>query len=173
MTVASSSVPIPTKDSVWSLDRMFMIIIAGALGTVAFGIFGQGISPLMGGSNLAPVPLAGSVFKSIAGFGYKPAAYLLHYFAGVICYPLAFALIARPIWQKFAPILPWFVVAVMFGVIQWVFALYVMAHLVAGMPPFLKFSGITWAALYGHIIYALVAIGVSQYLTVHWGSKKT
>lgn len=34
------------------------------------------------------------------------------------------------------------------------FALFVLAHLVLGMPAFLGFSGITWAALVGHVIYA-------------------
>lgn len=149
-----------------NIERLLTIFIAGGFGTLAFSIFGQGISPLLGGSNLAPVPLAGSVFKSIAGFGSKPMAHLLHYFAGIMCYPLAFALVGQPIWQKFMPALPWYVVAVAFGVIQWFFALYIMAHLVAGMPPFLKFSGITWAALYGHIIYALIAVGISQHLRV-------
>jgi hypothetical protein len=32
-----------------------------------------------------------------------------------------------------------------------------MAHLVAGNKPFLGWGGITWVALWGHIIYALVA----------------
>lgn len=151
-----------------SLERLLTLFIAGGFGTLAFSIFGQGISPLLGGSNLAPVPLAGSVFKAIAGFGSKPAAHLLHYAAGIICYPLAFALIGRPLWQKLIPSMPWYVVAVAFGVVQWVFALYVMAHLIAGMPPFLKFTGITWAALYGHVIYALVAVGISQHLCITW-----
>jgi hypothetical protein len=94
-------------------------------------------------------------------------AELLHYTAGVIGYPLGFALVARPIWQKVAPQVPWWLVAVAFGIMQWVFALYVMAHLVAGQAAFLNWTGITWAALYGHIVYALVAIGVSNHFMLN------
>ncbi|MEM7644452.1 MAG: hypothetical protein AAF366_18290, partial [Pseudomonadota bacterium] len=39
----------------------------------------------------------------------------------------------------------------------WIFALYVMAHLVAGMPAFLGFTGITWVALWGHVLFGVVA----------------
>ncbi|WP_350334656.1 hypothetical protein [Coralliovum pocilloporae] len=171
MSITATPSDIGAQKSVLSLERLTIVLIAGAFGTIAFEIFGQAISPLLGGSRLAPVPLAASVFKAIAGFGSKPAAYMLHYLAGVLCYPLAFALIGRPLWKSIAPSVPWYVVAVAFGLFQWVFALYVMAHVIAGMPPFLNFAGITWAALYGHVIYALVAIGVSQHLSISWGRK--
>ena len=48
------------------------------------------------------------------------------------------------------------------GVALWVFALYVMAHLVTGNKPFLGFTGSTWVALWGHIVYALVAAGIME-----------
>jgi hypothetical protein len=35
-----------------------------------------------------------------------------------------------------------------------------MAHLVAGNPAFLGFTGITWVALVGHVLFALVAAWV-------------
>lgn len=146
------------------LAKVLLLLFAGTAGTVAFAIFGQGLSPLFGGSSVAPVPLAGSVYQTLIGERSAPMAQLLHYFAGIVCYPVAFALIGRPLWNKFAPWMPWLVVAVAFGAIQWVFAVYVMAHLVAGMAPFLGWSGITYSAFYGHIIYAIVAIGTTQYL---------
>lgn len=65
--------------------------------------------------------------------------------------------IAKPIADRVAPNLPWVVTAVAYGVVLWIFALYVMAHLVKGNKPFLGWGGITWVALWGHIIYALVA----------------
>ena len=43
-----------------------------------------------------------------------------------------------------------------YGIALWVFALYIMASLIAGNKPFLGFSGITWVALWGHIVYAVV-----------------
>ena len=148
------------------IRKILFLMLAGAIATAAFEVYGKVISPLLGGSNIAPVPLAASVFKSIFGFASRPAANFLHYFAGLIAYPLAFAFIARPLWQKIAPTLPWYLVAIAFGVIQWVFAVYVMAHLIAGQKPFLGFTGITWAALYAHIVYALVAIGITQHFTL-------
>jgi hypothetical protein len=32
-----------------------------------------------------------------------------------------------------------------------------MAHLIAGNPAFLGFTGITWVALAGHVLFAVVA----------------
>ena len=49
-----------------------------------------------------------------------------------------------------------------YGVVLWVFALYVMAHLVAGNSAFLGWGGITWVALWGHIIYGLVVAWVAE-----------
>ncbi|MEP5761171.1 MAG: hypothetical protein ABJ327_18015 [Litoreibacter sp.] len=146
--------------------QFLTLMLAGALATCAFEIYGQVISPALGYSRLAPVPLAASVFKAIAGYGSKEMAELMHYTAGIIGYPVGFALVARPLWLKIAPRVPWYAVAVAFGVVQWVFALYVMAHLIAGQKAFLGFSGITWAALWGHIVYALVAIGVTHHFTL-------
>ncbi len=148
------------------IEKLLLLMLAGAIATAAFEIYGKVISPLLGSSNIAPVPLAASVFKAIAGFSSRPAANFLHYFAGVVAYPFAFAFIARPLWQKIAPDLPWYLVAIAFGCLQWVFAVYVMAHLIAGQAAFLGFTGITWAALYAHIVYALVAIGITQHFTL-------
>ena len=43
-----------------------------------------------------------------------------------------------------------------YGVGLWVFALYIMAHLFAGLPPFLDFITLTWASLVGHLLFGLV-----------------
>jgi len=52
---------------------------------------------------------------------------------------------------------PWLASAVLYGVILWVFALYFMAHLIAGNAAFLGWTGITWVALVGHVVFAVVA----------------
>ncbi|MEP3345643.1 MAG: hypothetical protein ABJN34_12390 [Litoreibacter sp.] len=144
-------------------SNILLLMMAGALATCAFELYGQVVSPTLGFSRLAPVPLAASVFKAIAGFSSKEMAEVLHYTAGIIGYPIGFAFVARPIWQKVAPQVPWYAVAVAFGTVQWVFALYVLAHLIGGQPAFLGFTGITYAALWGHIVYSLVAIGVTNH----------
>lgn len=134
--------------------------LAGACATVAFDFFGQSLSPMLGFANLAPVPLANNVIQTLFGTAYRPGAEFLHYFAGMVAYPLGWMVLAHPIARALAPGLGWAVPAVLYGVLLWVFALYVMAHLVAGNPAFLGFTGITWVALVGHVLFAIVAARV-------------
>lgn len=152
-----SNLPAPTLSTLWT------VLIAGALALVAFDFFGQSLSPALGYATLAPVPLANAVISTVFGSGWRPGAEALHYAAGVFAYPLGWLLIARPLWKAIAPRLPLIVPAVAYGVVLWVFALYVMAHLIAGNAPFLGFTGITWVALWGHILFALVAAWVMEY----------
>lgn len=134
--------------------------LAGACATVAFDFFGQSFSPMLGFANLSPVPLANNVIQTLFGAPYPPGAELLHYLTGMVAYPLGWMVLARPIAHTLAPGLGWAVPASVYGVLLWVFALYIMAHLVAGHPAFLGFTGITWVALVGHVLFALVAAWV-------------
>jgi hypothetical protein len=144
------------------LDTAWTILIAGALATIAFDFFGKGLSPLLGFAKLAPVPLAQSTLK--VAFGSVPggAADALHIITGLIFYPLGYLLVARPLAAKVTPWLHWSLVATAYGIGLWIFALYIMAHLVAGNPPFLGFTGITWVALWGHILFGVVAAAVIE-----------
>lgn len=139
---------------------LMTMLIAGALSTVAFDFFGQSLSPMLGFANLAPVPLANNVIQVLTGQPYLPGAQFLHYFAGMIAYPLGWMLIVDPLRKAVLPQLNWFLAAVLYGVALWIFALYIMAHLVAGNPPFLGFTGITWVALVGHVLFAIVTAWV-------------
>lgn len=141
---------------------IFQILTAGALATIAFDLFGQGIAPLLGYAKLAPVGLASSTLKTVFGASPKGAADALHILTGLLAYPLGYLLIARPLQQKILPSLHWAITATAYGIGLWVFALYGMAHLVAGMKPFLGFTGITWVAFWGHILFALVAAAVLE-----------
>ena len=138
-------------------ETLMTMILAGAVATVAFDYFGQSLSPMLGFANLAPVPLANNVIRVIFGETYGPGAHLLHYLAGMVAYPVGWMFIAKPIAEKLTPGLPWLVTSAVYGVALWVFALYIMAHLIAGNPAFLGFTGITWVALVGHVIFAVVA----------------
>lgn len=140
----------------------FTILAAGALGTVAFDAFGQGLAPLFGYAKLAPVGLASATIQSVFGASPSGLAYLLHIFTGVFAYTLGYFLIARPVQQRIMPNLHWTATAAVYGVALWVFALYFMAHLVAGNKPFLGFTGITWVALWGHVVFAMVAAWVME-----------
>ncbi|MEP2640851.1 hypothetical protein [Roseobacter sp.] len=136
---------------------LFTILAAGAFATIAFDAFGQAISPLFGYAKLAPVGLAGATLKTVFGASPSGAAHLLHTITGLLFYVIGYYAIARPVQRAVLPKLHWGVTAVVYGIALWVFALYIMAHLVAGMPAFLGFTGITWVALWGHIVYAVVA----------------
>jgi hypothetical protein len=138
------------------------LLSAGALATVAFDAFGQGLSPLLGYAKLAPVGLAGATLKQVFGENPAGAAYLLHLITGLVFYTLGYFLIARPLQRAIVPSLHWCLTAVAYGIGLWIFALYIMAHLVAGMPAFLGFTGITWVALWGHVVFALVAAAVIE-----------
>ena len=135
-------------------------LFAGAVATIAFDFFGQSISPGLGFANLAPVGLANGVITALFGTGWMPGAHGLHYLAGIVGYPLGWLLIADPVARRVAPGLPWIASAVAYGIVLWIFALYVMAQLIAGLPAFLGFSGITWVALVGHVVFAVVAAAV-------------
>ncbi|MEM8789535.1 MAG: hypothetical protein AAGE76_14840 [Pseudomonadota bacterium] len=156
------------------LNTLWTLLIAGALATVAFDLFGQTISPLLKsiaspwlGAKLAPVPLATGALAKLTGVPGKELSalglpYGLHTLTGLLLYPAGWLLAVRPIWRATLPSVPWIVPAVAYGVALWVFALYVMAHLVVGNPPFLGWGSITWVALWGHILFAVVAAGVIQ-----------
>lgn len=140
----------------------YILLTASAFATIAFDTFGQALSPLFGYAKLAPVGLAGATLKSVFGANPSGAAYLLHSLTGLVFYVAGYFYIARPVQRAVLPQLHWAVTATLYGVALWAFALYGMAHLVAGMKPFLGFTGITWVALWGHVIYALVAASVIE-----------
>ncbi|WP_299770761.1 hypothetical protein [uncultured Tateyamaria sp.] len=145
-----------------TLRTVGTVLTAGAFATIAFDAFGQALSPLFGYAKLAPVGLAGASLKAIFGANPSGAAHLLHALTGLIFYAVGYFVIARPIQLAVMPRLHWSITAVVYGIALWVFALYVMAHLVTGNKPFLGFTGITWVALWGHIVYALVAASIME-----------
>lgn len=154
----------------YNAQTLVTILVSGAFAILAFDFFGQTLSPLLKdiiptlGAKLAPVALANQSLGVITGLGSKfisqnGIGHGVHLLTGLLAYPIGYISIARPISQKIAPIVPWWIVGVAYGIVLWVFALYVMAHLVAGNPAFLGWSGITWVALWGHIIFGLVVAG--------------
>lgn len=142
---------------------LLTMLIAGALSTVAFDFFGQSVSPWLGFANLAPVPLANQTIQTFTGETFLPGAHLLHYLAGMVAYPLGWMLIVDPLRKTISPGIPYLLAAVVYGIALWIFALYIMAHLVNGNPAFLGFTGITWVALIGHILFAVVTAVVVKW----------
>lgn len=140
------------------------MLFAGSAATVAFDLFGQALSPMAGYAKLAPVGLATGTIKTLFGGTVPGAGYLLHILVGLIAYPLGWLLVAQPLATRITPWMPKAAVAALYGVGLWVLALYIMAHLIVGMPAFLGFTGITWVALVGHVLFALVFVGAWEWL---------
>jgi len=135
---------------------MGRLVVAGALATVAFDLFGQTVSPPPGGivptfgAKPAPAAMADSVTGRTT-VGRPGVGHGLHVRTGVLAYPFG--------WAMAAP--PWWPAAIGYGVGLRVFALHVMAHLAAGDPPLLGDGGLTRVAPWGHILFALLVATVS------------
>lgn len=162
MTAATSTPTAQLGFPALTLRTALTILFAGSVATVAFDLFGQALSPMLGFANLAPVPLATQTWQVVFGEALKPGGHLLHYVAGLLAYPIGWMFVWRPLVERVAPQLPWLLSATLYGIALWVFALFVMAYLVAGNPPFLGFTGITWVALVGHVLFAVAAAWVER-----------
>lgn len=134
------------------------IVLAGIAADITWEIWARVITPLWVGGPLEPAGLIQSVF----GFNNLLLAECIHAFVGIVFYPIGFLFIARPLQRLIFPRLPLLLTGVGFGIGLWVFALYVMAHLFAGLPPFLGFITLTWASLIGHILFGTVVAFVTR-----------
>jgi hypothetical protein len=133
-----------------------LMFISGFFATVAFDLWGQTISPALGFANLSPHGLA----KSLLGrFGLPNgdfAGYFVHfYLIGLIGYPIGWLFIFAPIWQRVMGQTHWLLPSAVYGFGLWVFAIGGITA-IAGLPFFLNFTGITWVALVGHVLYGIV-----------------
>lgn len=131
-------------------------LFAGALATVAFDFWGPSLAPLLGFAKLSTIKLPTTMIEVLFGSAPIGTPELLHYITGLILYPLGWLIVARPMWKVILPSLHWSITAVVYGIVLWVFALYVVAHLITGLPPFLGFTEVTAVALVAHVIYAVV-----------------
>jgi len=144
------------------LGTILMMLIGGAIALATFDAFGRIYSPEAGYPALVPVPLATQSIGALFGEAYTQYGQYAHYAMGILGYPLGYVLLARPVSRMIAPRLHWWVTGIVFGVVIWAFALYVMAHLVSGNPPFLGFTQLTWVSLVGHIVYGLALAAVMR-----------
>jgi len=138
-------------------------LLAGIAADVTWEVWARLITPLWIGGPLEPAALVQSVF----GLQSRLVAEIIHLVVGFLFYPLGYLFIARPIARLVAPWAPWWLVAIGYGIGLWIFALYVMAHLIAGLPAFLGFIPLTWASFGGHVVFALVLAWV-----VRWREAK-
>jgi hypothetical protein len=154
-TTLSTALP-ATRASLPPLTRATLItaLIAGIAADVTWEFWARVITPLLPGVGgpLEPAALVQSVF----GLDSRLIAEIIHLVVGFVFYPLGYLFIARPVAQVIVPRFPWWLVAAGYGVGLWVFALYIMAHLIAGLPAFLDFIPLAWASFGGHVIFGLV-----------------
>ena len=136
-------------------------LLAGLAADLTWEFWARAITPFLPGIGgpLEPAALVQSVF----GLDSRLAGELIHFVVGVVFYPFGYLFIARPLQRLVLPSLPWTLTAAGFGVGLWIFALYVMAHLIAGLPAFLSFIPLAWASLAGHVIFGLVVGAVVRW----------
>ena len=139
-----------------TLALIVTAFLAGLAADITWEFWARVITPLWVGGPLQPAALVQSVF----GFQNLLLAEVIHGVVGVVFYPLGYLFVARPVARIVTPFLPWWIVGLGFGVGLWVFALYIMAHVFAGLPPFLGFITLTWASLVGHMLFGLVTAAV-------------
>lgn len=143
----------------FSTKLLLTILMAGLAADITWEIWARAITPLLVGGALEPAALVQSVF----GLQNRFAAEIIHAVVGIVFYPIGYLFIARPLQRMIVPSLPLFLTGLGFGTGLWIFALYVMAHLIAGLPAFLGFIPLTWASLVGHWLFGLVVAYVVWY----------
>jgi hypothetical protein len=143
----------------FSKKLLVTVVVAGLAADITWEIWARAITPLLVGGPLEPAALVQSVF----GFQNRFAAEIIHAVVGIVFYPIGYLFIARPLQRMIVPSLPLFLTGLGFGTGLWIFALYVMAHLIAGLPAFLGFIPLTWASLAGHWLFGLVVAYVVWY----------
>jgi hypothetical protein len=144
-----------------SITTVGLMFIAGFMATNAFDLWGQVISPSLGFANLSPHGLAKSLLGNIGLPNSDFAGYFFHfYLVGLIGYPVGWLFIFEPIWKRVTGNkLGWLISSAVYGFGLWVFAIGGITT-IAGLPFFLNFSGITWVALVGHVLYGIVLVAM-------------
>ena len=142
-----------------------LMFISGVVATIAFDTWGQLISPALGFANLSPHGLAKSLLGALGLPNNDFAGYFVHfYLVGLIGYPIGWLFVFRPVWNAVVGgNVIWLVPALIYGFGLWVFAIGGITA-IAGLPIFLGFTGITWVALVGHVLYGVVMVAVMQAL---------
>lgn len=135
------------------------ILLAGIAADLSWEVWARLVTPLLVGGPLEPAGLVQSVF----GLDSRFLAEIIHGVVGVVFYPIGYLFVARPLQRLILPQLPLILTGIGFGIGLWIFALYVMAHLIAGFPAFLGFIPLAWASFAGHILFGVVVAYVVKF----------
>lgn len=139
------------------------MFVAGAIATAAFDLWGQIISPSLGWANLSPHGLARSLLGRFGLPNGDFAGYFIHfYLVGLVGYPVGWLYVFRSAWRAVVGEAGgWLAASALYGFALWAFAIGGVTA-VAGLPFFLNFTGITWVALIGHVLYGVVMVAVME-----------
>src|SRR3712207_4737579 len=128
-TTLSTPMPVP-RPVLPPLTRetLATALIAGVAADLTWEFWARVVTPFLPGVGgpLEPAALVQSVF----GLSSRLAGEIIHLVVGFALYPLGYLFVARPIANLLVPGFPWWIVATGFGIGLWIFALYVMAHLI-------------------------------------------
>jgi len=148
-----------------NVQTLGLMFISGFFASNAFDLWGQMISPALGWANLSPHGLARSLLSTLGLPSGDFAGYFVHfYLVGLIGYPVGWLFIFNPIWTRVMGHTHWFLPSAIYGFGLWVFAIGGITT-IAGLPFFLGFTGITWVALVGHVLYGIVMVAVMRLIT--------
>ena len=160
----SRSSGLARRGAIPSLDArtLGLMFVAGFFATVAFDLWGQVVSPALGFDNLSPHGLAKSLLASLGLPAGDFAGYFMHfYLVGQIGYPVGWLFVFAPLWARFVGRTHWIIPGLVYGFGIFLFAIGGVTA-IAGLPFFLNFTGITWVAMIGHVLYGVVLVGVLQ-----------
>ncbi|MCZ8079010.1 MAG: hypothetical protein RSE12_06315 [Fuscovulum sp.] len=162
MSIASSTSPRSGTLPAINAQTLGLLFVAGFFASNAFDLWGQLISPALGFATLSPHGLAKSLLGALGLPNSDFAGYFMHfYLVGLIGYPVGWLFIFAPIWRKVIGQSHWLLPSTIYGFGLWVFAIGGITA-IAGLPFFLNFTGITWVALVGHMLYGIVLVAVMQ-----------
>ncbi len=162
MSIASSTSPRSGTLPAINTQTLGLLFVAGFFASNAFDLWGQLISPALGFATLSPHGLAKSLLGALGLPNSDFAGYFMHfYLVGLIGYPVGWLFIFAPIWRKVIGQSHWLLPSTIYGFGLWVFAIGGITA-IAGLPFFLNFTGITWVALVGHMLYGIVLVAVMQ-----------
>ena len=139
-----------------------LMFISGFFATIAFDLWGQAISPALGFATLSPHGLARSLLSTLGLPAGNFAGYFVHfYLVGLVGYPISWLFVFAPAWNRIVGSTHMVVPSAIYGFGLWIFAIGGITT-IAGLPFFLGFTGITWVALVGHVVYGIVMVAVMR-----------
>jgi hypothetical protein len=128
-------------------------LLGGVCGMLADAVAVYLIAPAL----LGVSPTTAGMVRAILHLAALSVAIAVQALAGVVLFPIVFALVARPLAERLAPGLPWWLVGIGFGVVLWLAA---QALLLANTSATTDVTVWVVPTLIGHLLYGLTLAGV-------------